>query len=60
MQKALTQTDPDMEPDQADRITLWAFRVADKELLEDTPLLTFAGLEQRLINGNIKRVGPKP
>ena len=51
---------PDIEAEQLEAILFWAFRVSDKEQLENAPLLHYADLEQRLINGNIKRTEIAP
>lgn len=59
LEKAITQVDPDIEPEKLDSILFWAFRVRDREQLENTSLLQYADLEQRLINGNISRTQAK-
>lgn len=60
LQRGITLTDPEIDAAQLDTIIFWAYRVTNKEALETAPAIPYADLEQRLINGNIKRTGPKP
>ena len=52
--------DPEIDSVQLEAILFWAYRVKDKTQLAEAPPVPYADLEQRLINGNIKRAGPKP
>ena len=60
LQRAITLTDPEIDSVQLEAILFWAYRVKDKTQLEEAPPVPYADVEQRLINGNIKRAGPKP
>ncbi|XP_067930159.1 translin-associated factor X-interacting protein 1-like [Watersipora subatra] len=59
LQRAIELVDPEIEPVKLDALLFWAYKVTDREQLENASILQDSDLEQRLINGNIKRSGPK-
>ncbi|KAF6022921.1 hypothetical protein EB796_018777 [Bugula neritina] len=58
LQRAITLADPEIEETRVDAILFWAYRVKDKLALEESQPIPYPDLEQRLINGNIKRTTP--
>lgn len=58
----MTATDPEIESEseKLDALITWAFRVKDRSLLDSSQPIPTEELEQRLINGKIKRTGEKP
>lgn len=62
LQNAVITADPEIEsePVKLEALLTWAFRVKDRSQLEEDQAIPTDDLEQRLINGNIKRVGENP
>lgn len=59
LMRAITTVDPEIDNEQLYPTLFWAYRCETREELNDANLLPLDELEQRLINGAIKRVGSK-
>lgn len=60
LQRAVTITDPEIDTDKLDKLLIWAYKVSDKSELSSATPIDIAEIKQRLIYGDIQRVGMRP